>query len=342
MSLENYWNLHLPYNHSHREFFDYLGQTQLASQLCFIHEQTINPWIDSPLQNAKTIMACRQQTGRLPVLTLDTNPWFNLEEYLQQLDNYIDPTAYFVLASDIQADQLTRSNMASFPSCLCMVNICNQKIKPLEKKYRISFLSGTARYHRIALFERIRPFITDQDIVVINKFNMDHFISSVPVGIAIDTARWAHELPWQSRSGLIDTDQSKTNADKFHQIDHPAYLACVNITGESNYNDSMTFISEKTWKAYLAGCLVINFGTANLSLTLEKLGLWIWKDYDVGGSENLRVEKIIKLFQQQNIQDLYQQHADKILHNQNLVSSAEFATKLAQVALDKLVRQLRP
>jgi hypothetical protein len=337
MILEPYWNTTIPYNHSHRHFFDYIGESALAQHLAFVSEHTINPTINSVHQISQKIIECKKQTGRLPVLALDTNPWHEVEKFVQELDQHVDPSSYFVLSPDLTHGSWLKTNLAPFPGCLCMQNLSNKPLQLTSKKFRISYLSGTARYHRINLFKKIKPYVHNTDIVVINRFSSEHFKNTIPSQHnSIDLSQWLAELPWESVPGLLDNDQYQTHANNFHSINHPAYQACVNITGESNYNNSVIFLSEKTWKAYLAGCLVINFGVENLCLELENLGLLIWKTYDITGSEEDRTEKIIELFQHEDIQQVYQQHTEMIMYNQHLVSTQNFVKKLARAALDKI------
>jgi len=121
---------------------------------------------------------------------------------------------------------------------------------------------------------------------------------------------------------------------------HPAYTACVNITGETLGHGTQVLPSEKTWKAYRSGCLVINYGIQDMPDALENLGIEIWKEYDISQPSDVKCSKIVELFQRDDIEDLYHQQRSMIEHNQNLVNSMSFAKKLAQTAVEKLKTHL--
>jgi len=332
--LQPYWNCNAPYNTSHRSFFDFLNESELAQHIEFINDDIINPDINTPEINARKIQECIDATHRLPILTFDNNPYPGVEQYLDELDKYIDPTSYFVFSSDSRKNVSTRDNVAPFPTWLIRQHQTNTPAPLGNKKYRISFLSGVARYHRIELFRKIKPYIRDNDVVVINKFCPAHFFNTIPTGVNVTD--YLTDLPWESFAGLIDTDQSEISAVGQHSITHPAYQACVNITGETNVDNNVVLFSEKTWKAYIAGCLVVNFGVDTLSTELKKLGFEIWDEYDIAGTVNQRTEKIIEMFHRNDLEHVYNSNIEMIRHNQNLVSNMSFVKLQAESALGKI------
>ena len=96
------------------------------------------------------------------------------------------------------------------------------------------------------------------------------------------------------------------------------------------------FITEKTWKAYRSGCLVVNYGPTNLPSFLQHLGFSIWDDYDVDAPADAKIEQIKQMFQRDDIEELYSRHLDMIQHNQELVRSRHLIDLLTKSALDKL------
>ena len=333
--LENYWNLDYAYNQSHRNHFDYVGQDSLAKHLAFVHDNSLKINQMDVSHDAEFITKCRKQTGRMPVLCVDSNP-YDVESYLSQLEKHVDPTTFFVFNPDIRPDQSTRSNLAPWPSWLINQHLHKNHQQDRTKTRRISFLSGIPRYHRINLFRQIKPWIRHNDVVVINRFSQLQFANTVPRESTTDVDHWLDDLPWSNKSEYIDTEQSCTNASLPASNQHPAYTACVNITGETLGHGTQVLPSEKTWKAYRSGCLVINYGIQHMPTALESLGIEIWKEYDISQPAEIKCNKIVELFQRDDIEDLYNQQRHMIDYNQNLVNSMNFVKKLAQPAVEKL------
>ena len=95
-------------------------------------------------------------------------------------------------------------------------------------------------------------------------------------------------------------------------------------------------MSEKTWKAYRSGCLVINFGPENSTDALRDLGFAIWNEFDQTGSHEHKTRLIIDLMKRDDIEHLYQQNLPMVQHNVALYNSDAFLKKFAQMAIDKL------
>jgi hypothetical protein len=333
MNLEIYWQKDYRYDRSHRNHFDYIKQQGLANQLCFILESTI---LQTNLQDLPALVRqCATETGRLPVLCLDGNP-IDIFPILKSLKD-LDPDSYFVLGPDIRSFVYNQPNVAPWP-----VFLFEQQLEPeyqqAERKYRISFLSGNPRFHRLHLAREIRPYIRDTDVVVINKFASRVYEHTIPDWIPRDEARaWLDELPWANNSVFFDSDQSALNAYCHGTNRHPAYSAYVNITGETLYGDDPMFITEKTWKAYRSGCLVINYGPTNLPGFLQHLGFRIWDDYDLDTPADVKIEQIKQVFQLDDIPDRYHSLCDIVTHNQELVRSRHLLDVLTKPAVDKLL-----
>jgi hypothetical protein len=95
-------------------------------------------------------------------------------------------------------------------------------------------------------------------------------------------------------------------------------------------------LSEKTWKAYRSGCLVINFGPEHSTDALRDLGFEIWNQFDQTGTHQQKTELIIELMKRDDIPNLYQQNSAMVKHNVALYNSDEFLKRFAQMAIDKL------
>jgi hypothetical protein len=337
--LENYWNLDYEYRQSHRNHFDYLGQGSVAKHLVFVHDNSLRINQMDVSHDAEFITKCRKQTGRMPVLCLDLNP-YNVETYLDELKKHIDSKNFFVFNPDIRAEHSPRKNLAPWPSWLINQHLHENMQIGREKTHRISFLSGVPRYHRINLFRQIQPWVKNNDVVVVNLFSKARFWNTIPKNLHNDVHDWLTDLPWSNKSEYFDTDQSCLVANEQAWNRHPAYSACINITGETIGYGTQVLPSEKTWKAYRSGCLVINYGIQHMPTALENLGIEIWKEYDISQPSDVKCHKIVELFQRDDIEDLYHQQRHMIDYNQNLVNSMSFAVKLAQPAVEKLQTHL--
>jgi hypothetical protein len=331
--LEQYYKKNFIYDLSTRHQFDHVGHNKIAQRLCFIDENSLHWNQDQAiLTDVELIEHCRKETGRLPVLCMESNP-IDSQSYLKKLQKHIDPAHFFILNSDSRAEQSTQSNIAPWPSCLITQQLTNN-LRSLEKKYRIGFLSRVSRFHRLKLLDNIRPYVQPSDIVIANRYadQLINLVDARPQPMATEVARLLDTVPWSTHPEFVDNSD---NLD-IGSTSHPAFDACVNITGESWAFDDQIFLTEKTWKAYRSGCLVINYGSQHVPAHLEQLGIEIWKEFDVNQCWEDKINKIVELFQLDNIEHIYKQNLEMIQHNQQLVSNREFAQQLAQPAITKI------
>jgi hypothetical protein len=324
--LEPYWNTNYAYHHSHRQQFDYLGFQKLASQLAFVNDSLLKPYQNQIETDAELILRCGKETGRLPVLTLDSNP-YDVDSYVQKLNQYLDNKKYFVFHSDIRQSQSWYNNVAPWPSWLMYQHFLPDSQANIPKSKRLSFLSGIPRAHRMYLFEQIKPLVTDQDVVVINSFQKQHMNLSPDI---------SNSIPWSNRPEYFDSDQNQGAATDMAHISHPAYQACVNITGETLGTGDQVLPSEKTWKAYKSSCLVINYGVEQMPIWLASVGIEIWKPFDLPQDFQIKTKQIKELFASNNIFDMYNDNLAMIEHNKNLVMSKSFCHLLAEPAIKKI------
>lgn len=333
--LEPYWNKDFVFNGSHRQLFEYLGYNKISDQLVFVHESTINPNETDVVTAANILNQYRKETNRLPVLSLDSNLW-DTQNFLHELDKHIDHNQYFVLLSDY--NDHSRTNAGHWPFFLLAQQLETNHQVNRPKNRRISFLSGTMRFYRYELFSRIQSHIRHNDVVVINKFSPNHFINTIPRGMGsqINVDEVLKKLPWANDQTFLDTPQDNNCAASTQSNDHPAFSACVNITGESGVGEKLPFISEKTWKAYRSGCLVINYGPEDLPNYLSSLGVQTWKDFDRSESVESKINTIVELFQRDDIEQLYADNLEIVKHNQNLIVDINFAKKITDPILAKI------
>ena len=200
-------------------------------------------------------------------------------------------------------------------------------------------MSGIPKYHRLQLFNKIKPCVTDQDVVVVNNIQAN----TAPNKLLLELM---DSLPWTNRPEYIDIPTESDYIYSSQQNNHAAYAACVNITAETvayvvsadQDHDRLHFVTEKTWKAYRSGCLVINYGIDTLPNTLRHYGIRIWDDYDICGTVDQKIQRIVDLFDRSDIFDLYQSQIDNVKFNQHLVNSDQFVKRMITSTVDKILK----
>ena len=336
--LEPFWQKPFSLVGSIRATFEQVEQKTLSDQLVFLHESCLYSSEEFALL-ADFIRSAAKESQRFPVLCLSSN-YHPCDKIKKILDSSIGNENYFMLVTDPKYD--TDKNTAVWPEFLIAMNRLRNFQIAQPKRHRISYLSGGVRYHRLQLWESIVPYANNQDIVVVNKFGIENFENTfehakIPVAHAREClTQWVSRLPWANQDGLIDNlDQTLLNAVDPWDNHHPAYAAMVNVTGET-LTDDMFMITEKTWKAYRSGQLVVNFGPTHVPAYLKKLGLEIWEEYDTCLPTLDKIAVIQTLFQSKDIADMFHQHREMIQHNQNLVSDPTFIKSQTVSAVEKL------
>ena len=235
--LEPYWELPYLYNRSTRAAFEYVGKKHISDKLVFLHENWLNLYEHNKDYSllANRIRIAAKNSQRFPILCLAWN-YFHADRIKLQLDQELGNKNYFIILTDPKHD--TDCNTSVWPQCLVsMHSLPNYQINCV-KNYRISYLAGGVRYHRLSLWEKIKDLATDKDIVVANRFGTENYKNSVNYQkispeIAMQAADcWFKQLPWSNRPGLIDNqDQTVLHSVNQWDNDHVAYNAMINITG---------------------------------------------------------------------------------------------------------------
>jgi hypothetical protein len=278
-----------------------------------------------PEYAVELITNANQQTGRLPVLCLDGNPC-DADRYHQELCKHLDTKDFFVFHPDIRPHVSNQLNMAPWPSWWFFQLMEHNHQNNQPKKHRVSFLSGSSRYHRVKLLRDIKPYVTNQDVIIVNQIG--DFKDLLPPG-------WWDELPWTNTPEFFDYVGDSGFPPKMEQNNHPAFAACVNINGETSETDQV-LLSEKTWKAYRSGCLVINYGPEQTTQTLKDLGFAIWDEYDQVGTHAQKADLIVELMQRDDIADLYQKNIEMVKYNVAWFNNPIAIRKVTEMAVLKL------
>ena len=317
--------------------FEYLGCRKWFSRIVCVSEYSLIKE-DKLRADAIDLIQNLIEKNYLPILNLSVNP-INARKYLDIFLQYFDPDKFFVLSCDSRLEHNLDINLAHWPFCLLFLhNVKKDYSLNFHKTYRIGSLMRHTRLHRLALLQSIKPWVTHKDVVVANL----PILKNIPIDVqeSPEAMSWIQNLPYTNDKKFLDLEESSHTHFEVYTIDHPAYKAMVNITNESWYKDDALFITEKTWKAYLNKCLVINYGSTDMPNRLENFGLKIWKEFDHNIDYQSKIKVMVDLFQRQDIADIYNDNLELVDHNYQLVTSQDFAKKLAMPALEKIQQLL--
>lgn len=325
---------------SHAGQFKRLGKGLIARSVAFVDQDILLNSISIETSAlVETINTIIKDVNKPLVLCLDKDP-INVKNFSKILSEHFHPKQWFILSNDFGAP--IEYGVAPWPFFLanCQLNIDYQK--HIEKKYRLGFLSGVPRYHRLLLWQTIKEHISDRDIVVVNKFSHNHFYNTIPKslltdnGIPTEITNWLNDLPWSNRSDLIDSDQTKTNAHLPDYNNHLAYSAFCNVTAETSDDQGPLFFTEKTWKSYQSGCLTINYGPKDAPKWLRSIGFEICHD-DGNESNAYKAEHIkMMLMDPGYIESQYHYYKSSIDYNRELVHSYNLLKSITQPTFDAL------
>ena len=200
--LEPYWGLDYGYQFSHRHHFEYLGLRSISDRLAFVSDHFCSgPWAARPI--ADIMQQCHRETGRIPVLCLDSNPW-PVQIMVDELEQQLDLAAWFVFNTDVRPEVSVHANLAPWPSWIVNQQLEHNYQIGRSRQHRVSFMSGTARYHRIRLWYEARDLIRPEDVWVINKFSAGCLYDDCA---SLSEAQWAEslldQLPWSNNQAFL-------------------------------------------------------------------------------------------------------------------------------------------
>ena len=253
---------------------------------------------------------------RHPVLWACGNP-LDLQDTTASAEQVWGPGGFFLLHWD--AAHEPTAHTAPWPCFLIEQQRLSHQTAPGARQHRISFLSGRVRPHRLALWLQIRPLITEQDVVVINGFGLDLCGIQHPA---------LADVPWSSHARFLDQAQHQQVCHNTTATDHAAFRACVNITAESLGARPGIFVTEKTWKALAAGCMLWHHGCEGMARYLQALGFQDWFDQNSADARDL--------FRRDDIWDFYQANQHRVAQEIELFWSPALRQRVTQPALARL------
>jgi hypothetical protein len=255
-----------------------------------------------------------------PILNLSTNP-IDIAGVRSRAQQIWGPDGYLMLGWDAHS---TAPDLVYWPYFFLTQRLQIRQVWQ-PRCYRISMLSGIPRPHRIQLWRLIRSHVRPQDMVVVNRFS--HW-SQDP-----DLSR---DLPWSNHPAMIESDQERSlTATPTTSIDHPAYLACVNLPVETVWNQDLVFITEKTWKALMSGLMPWH-GYQPMAQYLLQLGFADWF-----GETGTAAVAVRDLFDREDLWEFYHDHASQVQAAQDRFWSDQLVIQQTQTAIHRLENWVR-
>ena len=294
-------------NHWYQHFYQ-CGRADLARTVTIIQEHDfLDP--DVFLQAKDSL-----QHVRHPVLWACTNP-MDIDAVMVRCEEVWGSGGFFVL--DWDAAQRSTADRAYWP-CFLIEQRLNARQPPRSRQHRISMLSGRPRSHRLDLWCHIRDLVRAEDVVVINAFGLDHCCFDHPA---------LADLPWSNHPDFLGESQDRPLCTNTTAIDHPAFRACVNITAETLGPGPEVFITEKTWKALAAGCMLWHWGCDGAAHYLADLGFRDWFSQTTSARD---------LFERNDVWDFYHANQHEVMQQLDLFWSSHLLRSLTQPALQRL------
>lgn len=289
-----------------------IGRRDLASYATFLEERWI---IDGNHGQESTLSQISN-----PILCLCSNP-VDIDAAVSRARKIWAPDDFFVLTWDANAADQTQT--AYWPYFfLEQRRQLRSAWRP--RQHRISMLSGQVRPHRVRAWLSVRDLIRTDDVVVINSFGLEHVDLD-------DLAHLAAALPWANIPVFLDQAQYLCAAINTAGLEHPAFAACVNVTGESLGSDSGLFVTEKTWKSLAAGCLPLHTGCAGMAEYLQTLGFQNWF-----GNIGTDYQAVRDVFMRDDIWDFYHANQSRVQQDLQRFWSTDLVSALTDATLTKL------
>jgi hypothetical protein len=280
------------------------------------------------------------------VINCSMDPMSHYEEHVVETllpvtDNFV------VLSGDIGHFKNPKPNIAYFPYWY----LSQQSIPPREikadlnqnRKYKLSCLNRRSRYHRVENYVRLKsqPYFDKLLFVMHNNFDQENEIKEAPnsTGQSLDTV-WNESY---INEFLLDCPSFEEHQINDHTVDHPAYTdSYVNYVTESSAKSDILFLSEKTWKPFIAGQFGIWLGNPGTVEFLRSIGFDVFDDlidhsYDYELDFHQRIKLLHQSISQIMIMDLEQlfiSTEQRRLHNQNLFYSDSLKNLLTKQVRD--------
>jgi len=316
----------------HVGMFAWLGIEQALDRYTIVFEHELFLWEITPEQHAQNSTTLTQQYhehGKPLLLMLESNPFTtaNYTYILTLAKTHGVPVKIF--SSNVLDYFGNDPDLVYYPTWYCQQSLERNYQLGKNKKFRFSFLSSQARFHRLYLYQQCKQWITPEDCIAVHANNYEiqqHFISRDMQQHLHSQIDLLADVPCVSNVGddsfysIMQSNQDQINYHVDFTNQHNAYAAMINITGESNTDPDHVFLSEKTWKPIRSRCLTMSLGNDQTVTILNKLGFHIPESVD---PELPLMEKISDIVQKMSLWSfddcctIYNAHSEALEHNQN-------------------------
>ena len=218
----------------------------------------------------------------------------------------------------------------------------------LRKKYKLSCLNGTLRWHRVYNYFLLK-----------SRADFDNYLCTLHVQPELDdpqemqirtdlsdeiVQQWElikNQLPLRDQLG----QENKIRAE--WDITHPAYTdSYINLVTETDMSNA--FVTEKIWKPVASAQLFLIVGHQNAVAHLRSLGVDTFNDivdhdyYDNEPDWQIRIQKIHKVLDKllsQDIESIYKDTEQRRTSNSKKFFNGEFGVNYQQDLIEKIGTQ---
>lgn len=208
-----------------------------------------------------------------------------------------------------------------------------QQITTLPKKYKLSCLNGTLRWHRVYNYFLLKSR-ADFDDYLCTLHSQPELDDPQEMQTRADLSdeiaqQWEsikHQLPHRNNLHL----KSKIRED--WDISHPAYTdSYINLVTETDMSNA--FVTEKTWKPVASAQLFLIVGHRNAVAHLRSLGVDTFDDivdhdyYDNEPDWQIRIQKIHQVLDKllsQDLESIYKDTEQRRTSNSKKFFNGEF------------------
>ena len=225
------------------------------------------------------------------------------------------------------------------------VNVSKKIYAPIIKKYKLSCLNSSPRWHRVYNYLLLQSHPEIQNFRI-SMHSQDIELADRQEKLAKDSMPVELIQQWNAiKNQLPKTGNFKININ--FDIKDPAYTdSYINLTTETDMSESM-IISEKTWKPIASAQLFLIMGYKNIMAHLKELGVDTFDDivdhnyYDNEPDWQLRIQKIHQIINNllsQDLESIYKNTEQRRIANAEKFFNGEFGANY-QKNLIKIITQ---
>ena len=256
----------------------------------------------------------------------------------------------FVMLTHDITQHKSRSKLLYYPVLYHWVRYRFQRrpTTDLRKKYKLSCLNGTLRWHRVYNYFLLK-----------SRADFDNYLCTLHVQPELDdpqemqirtdlsdeiVQQWElikNQLPLRDQLG----QENKIRDD--WDITHPACTdSYINLVTETDMSNA--FVTEKTWKPVASAQLFLIVGHRNAVAHLRSLGVDTFDDivnhnyYDNEPNWQIRIQKIHKVLDDllsQDIESIYKNTQQRRIANAEKFFNGEFGVNYQQDLIEKIATQ---